>query len=202
VIDWDGYRAAYDTMPFDAHQAFYADVARAHPVQRAFDPTRARNFFEYVHDEMRAPIVEEIGGWDGALAALILDFFPTFEWVNWEIAPGVADACQSSRYRRVTVDDWPWRLWEFGHGDVLVLSHVIEHMSVEHVRQLMAETSASFLYVDAPIDWERAPDWDGYVGSHVLPLSYRELVELLREFNWAMRDADQSRYGIATTFKR
>jgi hypothetical protein len=169
AINWDQWRADYDRMSFADHQAFNQHVATLHPEQRSYNVAATRQFLK----ERQPRTVVEIGGWDGALADLMIDeFYCIKRWTNYDITD-VPQACDAPAYERVVLDDWPWnRTLE---ADALIASHVLEHMKLAEVAKLLNVWSVDSVYVDCPIGG--GTDWAGYHGTHILEASVTQLLD-------------------------
>ena len=66
--------------------------------------------------------------------------------------------------------------WEYDHfaGDLLVLSHVIEHLSVGHAERLIAVFPRfEAVYIDAPL---LGDVWKNSTTAHVLPWTWDDLL--------------------------
>ena len=178
AIDWDQWRANYTRMTFAEHQAFNQKVADLHPVQAS-----CRAFL----DEFRPGSVAEIGGWDGALAALMLsecDFID--EWVNYDITD-VPQTCVDARYSQVVLDDWPWNTNVT--ADALIASHVFEHMLGSEAMMTLSTWNINHVFVDCPIGTS-AQSWDGYHGSHIIDVGSTELLKRLGDIGYRTVFAD------------
>jgi len=157
-IDWDQWRADYDQMTFKQHQAFNAEVAEQHPVQKQYNAAAVRLFLEH----RKPTTVVELGGWCGSLAADTLPDFPEIRsWVNYDITPNVPQVCDDARYSKVTLIDWPWNCRI--QADALIASHVLEHMRMDEVEKLLDAWDVKSVYADVPL----RGNWDGYEGSHI-----------------------------------
>lgn len=177
-IDWDQWRADYDTMTFAEHQAFNAEVARQHPVQRQWDGDAVRAFLS----RRQPQTVVELGGWDGSLAAAMLPDFPAIlRWRNLDITPDVPQACISPRYQREVLEGWPWHQTET--ADALVASHVFEHMRIREIEQLLSAWDVSAVFIDAPIR-QVSSHWVGYEGTHILEVGSDELLNRLVDLDY------------------
>jgi len=168
AIDWDQWRADYDLMTFADHQAFNQQAARLHPVQQSYDAPAVRRFLR----ERQPRNVVEVGGWDGALANLMIDeFYGIKTWVNYDITD-VPQVCDAPAYGRVVLDDWPWKTRVT--ADALVASHVFEHMRMIEIEWLLNAWDVRSVFVDCPISGP--PDWTGYHGSHILEVGVPEFL--------------------------
>jgi len=182
-LDWDAWRARYDTMTFAEQQAFYRDVADRYPEQRNFNTKTVTRAFDAIGG--RDLSVMEIGGWDGYLASLLLGRGDIGAWTNYDLI-AVAQATTDLRYRLVVLEAFPW---EFGHfqADVLVMCHTVEHMRGRDLARLLDRVSAPYVYIEAPLPTQGPVDWTGYPGSHILELGWIEASELLVTRGWRWR---------------
>lgn len=190
-MTFDEWRARYDTLTFHEHQQINAEWAVLYPEQRSFATDKVAVFLgERAHGS-----VVELGGWDGQLAALMLHRFPDIEtWVNYDITPNVPQACNDPRYERVVLDDWPWL--RDARGDVLVASHVFEHMRAAQVTLLLDRWDVDAVYVDAPVN---GGVWDGYHGSHILELDVPGLLGLVADCGYRVTHSEP---GLVAFFDR
>jgi hypothetical protein len=171
-VNFDAWRDAYDKTPYSEQVANYEQAWKLYPDQQHYDEATARRFFA----EM-APVgrVVEVGGWRGELAAKLLADLEVDSWVNYEICEGAASApvCLHRAYRAFVPDDFIWTT-ERVPMDVLVASHVIEHMRWSELQQLFQwARHAKAFYVASPLPVDgSAPDWRGYPGTHILEVGW------------------------------
>lgn len=192
AIDWDQWRADYDTMSFAEHQAFNADCLRLHPEQRSFNAEACAKFLE----QRQPRVVIELGGWDGALAALMLERFAGIEtWLNYDITPDVPQVCSDARYDVFVLDEWPWEFKATAHA--LVASHVFEHMRLHEIERLVTTWDVDSIFVDMPIGG--GTDWQGYTGSHILDCSTEQFLAAMDTAGYA---ATYSRPGMVAHLDR
>lgn len=179
AIDWDAWRAAYDTMTFAEQEDFYDRVFEQFPDQARYSVRVLSSFL----DEIAVPVdIVELGGWDGAFAAEILaKHKPITGWCNSEISVAAAEAtvCDDARYSlHVPLTDWYWT--QPHQCDLFVASHVIEHLKLLDVLASFDATGCRWMYLQAPLE-EEATDWTGYRGSHILEVGWRVLTDELAD---------------------
>jgi hypothetical protein len=161
-------------MTFAEQQAFYEDVARAHPVQRDWNEEAC---WRFLSERLPAEVVE-LGGWDGSLAAAMLDRAPFIRWwSNYDIV-AVPQVCTDRRYGLVVPDEPAWQGLAPIPADALIASHVVEHLRVAEVEALVSAWAPRSIYLDTPLE-ARATDWRGYEGSHVIEVGSEELLARL-----------------------
>lgn len=166
---FDEYRAAYDTLTPAEHSEWYDRIAEEYPEQRYYSPWLVR--------PLASGRVVEVGGWRGELARDVLFGASVESWTNYEICrwAAMSPVCLDPKY--VSVWDpirFAWEHDEFS-GDLLVLSHVLEHLSVRHAEALIGVFPRfGRVYVDAPL---LGDVWRGSTTTHVLPWSWDEFLE-------------------------
>lgn len=193
-IDWDGWRRDYETMTFADQVAFYEQVARLHPTQEHWDDGLVRMFLE----TNRAKSVDEIGGWDGKLAREILSkYHRQLTWTNYDLVDVGQPDVPGYLFR--LLESWPWEA-KF-EGEALILSHVVEHLSAEHLELLAASVDHRWIYQDSPLP-ETTPRWSGYTGSHILTLSAGEVDALWSRAGYVIWWGGHSKYGVARYYLR
>ena len=180
-IDWNAWRASYDSATFAEQQAFYDRVYCEFPEQDRASVLVLGKLLEYID----APVtVLELGGWTGALAAETLARHPAIVWwTNYEISRAAASesVCGDERYSAVALEEWYWA--QEHEGDLFVASHVLEHLSVLDVLATFAATRTRYMYLQAPLR-EEPTDWHGYHGSHILQVGWAALREALAEHGY------------------
>jgi hypothetical protein len=164
MLTFEEWRTRYDTMTYDEQVAFYRDVCALYPVQRYFDLDFALN---NLPRKTRTRVIE-VGGWDGELAAGILAQRKGISsWINYEIAPQVVSSpvCTDKRYKAVLPNDFAWNVAE--SGDVLFMSHSLEHMRMAEFKLLVQRVCPSTILLTAPLQETGVPNYKGYHGTHI-----------------------------------
>lgn len=175
-LDWDGWRATYDTWGLEQQQAFYDRVFVNCRAQARFDALTFHRFLDYIDRDVA---VVELGGWDGEFAATMLHSHPEIVWwENHEISRAAVEGsvCHDSRFRPVALDGW---YWDSRHvADVFVASHVLEHLKWRDVVQVLDATTVRYAYLQVPLA-EQPTCWNGYRGSHILEAGWADLTDEL-----------------------
>ena len=178
MIDFAGYRAAYDEMTYADIVGWHDKVWDLYPEQDKHSADHLEQFFA----AYPATHVVEVGGWRGGAAAKMLAAFPSIEsWRNYELCRGAAYApiTEDHRYVGVWPDDWVWRLAP-PKADTAVLSHVIEHMRASQLRLLVGWLDAAVVnqvYVEAPLR-QKPRSWDESSSFHVLEIGLKGVIQL------------------------
>ena len=167
---FDDYRSKYQDLSPLEHSNVYDRIAKLYGDQQHYNPALV--------EPIAAGVVVELGGWRGELAAHILPRNDrVVSWTNHEICrwAAISPVCDDPRYESVwTRDRFAWDAPEFA-GDLLVLSHVIEHLSEAHALALI-EAFARFgrVYVDAPL---LGDVWENTWTTHILPWTWAQFLD-------------------------
>jgi hypothetical protein len=194
IIDWDEWRRNYDSMTYEQQQSFYSSVWQNHPIQQHYNADAAKAFFDLIDLIEEDLTIVEIGGWRGELAEAVLPDVRGF-WLNIEICREAAEQRipTSPRYKAYSPPDWPWddptSIFTLQRADVLVASHVIEHLSVPHLELLLDTSRARWMFLASPLPAIGPVDWTGYNGSHILPLGWDGVEALAGTHGWLMFNA-------------
>lgn len=176
VLNWDAWRAGYDTATVGFQREFYDAVFVAHPHQHRFDAKTLGGLLDYIGRDVT---VVELGGWTGDFAAAMLAARAEITWwENHEISPAAlaASVCSDPRYVPVAAIDWYWTVTHT--ADVFVASHVLEHLTLRDVRQVLDASDVGFAFVQAPLG-DSGRSWRGYAGSHILEVGWAGLEDEL-----------------------
>ncbi len=191
ISELDNFRSGYKQGNYDWHREFYARLALAFPEQNYYSATLVNDFLDWC--EPRTVI--ELGGWDGALAQEVLR--EGMKWTNYEIAD-VPQVCDDSGYEYVLPDSW---IWESPlEGDAFIASHVLEHLSLEHLSALIAALRCESAYVDVPL-FPDGNTWQGSTTTHVLPISIGQFDEFWASAGWTIAQ-DFERNGDIPSYVR
>jgi len=203
-LDFDAWRAGYDSMTYAENVEFYRKVADEYPEQRYYNAPAVLRFLTWA-TEYEAVDVLELGGWKGELADEMLPLFGGIRsWLNVEIAPQVIDArCSEPRYSVIVPDDYLWNLdADLTKYRVLVASHVIEHLKVADIHRLLERLSdIRYFYIDAPLP-DTPSAWGNGESSHIIEIGWDGLVALVESHGFTLRDRADGQHGPAMWFQR
>jgi len=166
-LDWDGWRAGYDEMTFGEMRDFYREVAALYPLQESANVCMAQEAFNLIDFPYKH--VVELGGWNGRLAATMLQRNDVMFWENYDIVK-VPQACANVSYRLRVLDDYLWNKPPV-HADVFVACHTIEHIKARELNALIGNLRTRWVYLEAPLEYGPR-DWTGYAGSHILEVGW------------------------------
>jgi hypothetical protein len=172
-LDWDAWRNAYPTLTYAEQQAFHTAIYEAYPVQRHYDADLVAKAIEQV----QPGTVLELGGWDGELAQTMLEQYPMIGyWINFELCKEAAQAGEDRHPRYHThSSDWYWARPRT--CDLFVASHVIEHLTLEHLELVIGATKAKAMFFDAPL-LDQPINWQGSTTSHILTATWQQVTDL------------------------
>jgi len=181
TAEFDRWRDTYAVSSIQDHAALYDQAFLKDPKKASFSGRAVRVFLNQMGS---ACGVAEIGGRDGALAKVALEFTPEIKrWINYEISPAAitATATKDPRYEARLMTDFRWWKTVPLEGDILVMSHVAEHLADEDFKSLVAAIPSSIrgVHVQAPISMRGPTNWKGFSGAHILSMGW---VEVDREF--------------------
>lgn len=198
IENFNLWRERYDSMSFQAQEAFYEsailskEVGEAVKNQLYFNRGVITVCFEAIFLQKTPVNVLEMGGWRGEMAELILSKFPfkIFRWQNYEICEWARTnpVCERIQYYAPPMLSFLWEEEYIpGFFDVLILSHVIEHIKLKHLLLLLnkVKKDISFLYIDAPIE-ERTEsvNWKDYNGTHILEIGWNDLDPIIKDLGF------------------
>lgn len=175
AVAFDRWRAGYATTTTEEHARFYAEIFR-----RGHCSFSGRAIRAFLRQAGGRPVVAEIGGQDGALAKVALQSTPSIKkWINYDICPAsiTSPATDDPRYEGRLMTDFRWWNNVKIDGDILVMSHIIEHLSDEDAKSLIASIPQNIkgVHVQAPIALRGPTNWTGFVGCHILSMGWMEL---------------------------
>ena len=130
--------------------------------------------------------VAEIGGRNGSLARLALGSnLPIAKWINYEIsdAPIQQSATTETRYEARLMSEFCWWKTNPIEGNLLVLSHIIEHLSDDDFIGLVQSIPMTIkgVHVEAPLPMRGPMDWNGYFCSHILTMGWIEVNDVFEK---------------------
>lgn len=143
--------------------------------------------------------VLEFGGWRGAMAASVLSEFPMLgSWTNYDICPSAMmdSDCSDPRYECKVMGDFLWETPSPKEADIFTSSHAIEHLTAEHLSLLFnwLPKSIDWMYLCAPIKDDCTDEtWQDYGGTHILEIGWKQVVELLPDFQ-VLKSGEQFRW--------
>jgi len=180
TAEYDQWRAEYPTQTIEGHAALYNKRFLENPGMGSWSGRAVRMFLN--QSGGRPLVVAEVGGRGGDLAKVALESTHNItKWINYEISdePIKQPTAQDKRYEGRLMSDFCW--WEKTpiEGDVLILSHMIEHLSEADFRSLVKAIPENIkgVHAQAPLPLRGPVDWNGYFGAHILPLGWVEVNE-------------------------
>jgi hypothetical protein len=182
AIDWDQWRKDYKTTSWEEQKVFYNRMWDEYPIQNCY----CFDAITYVNKHGGPGNVLEFGGWQGHLAKDVWDQLPPgTEWHNYEVCQKAIDNSvnKEKEYKAIMPSDFLWNYPDdhFKSYKTIVASHSLEHITPDNFKALMKKlSSASFLYFDIPIWQTIGCEWKGYCGSHILNISWLDIIDILK----------------------
>ncbi len=186
---FDNWRELYSVLTNDQHKAFMTACSVRYPDQQHWTPKHFESLFTQLEP---FPRVLEIGGWKGELAKHCLEKYNIKSWFNIE-------ACEEAVEQTVPMGtlayatcipfafDWFSKLKQVPSPrdyDVCVSAHMIEHLSDEHLLDLIDYlVNVPAVMFEAPIG-RGTSDWRGYLGTHILKMGWNAVDEAMGHHNF------------------
>ncbi len=184
-MDWtekfNQWRKDYDVLTYADQKKFYELMQRHFPVQRHFNRNALLKIFPRDDKDLR---VLELGGWDGALAHMLLNHFNSIH--HWWNIDFVTFDEQIPRYQKIILEDFIWtygkRLPAMFPFNMFVSTHTFEHLKINDVEKVLdtVKDHAKWLLIETPLEDDINLDWKNYLGSHVLNITMDELIDLVK----------------------
>lgn len=162
-------------MTFEDHVSFAAACYRHYPVQRHYNSKACLEFLASLD-----ACVLELGGWTGDLGIEACEAGLVVGWTNYDLLPVSRRDTLPAEFEEAQLRDYIWNLdLNFNPYDTFVATHVIEHLSWEHLKLLLdwiKRTGFRNVLLEAPIkESGTGITWDGYLGSHILEVGWSEI---------------------------
>lgn len=183
--DFDEWRRRYNRMSWAEQQAFYSRLWQDHPDQNNYDRGAVQMALWGMKPGTK---VLELGGWQGHLAADLLAepwAANISEWTNVEVCREAvaASVCTDPRYRAISPPNFPWHWPGLPYPDVLVASHVFEHLRLSDIEALLQRAKPSRLVVTMPLPIN-PPRWEGEYAPHILEFGWQAFDRIMRRWKW------------------
>lgn len=174
--DW---RRDYYKLTVQEQKAYHNKLEAEYPIQNHGDYSALNTFLSSLNSNIK---VLEMGGWKGDMAKRMLsERFHLTSWTNIEICPNAAkkSIIEDIRYKVIVPEQFDWwnYFFRFEEYDAFIALHVIEHLTYEHVSQLLNRVKCKYLYFEVPLS--EAQSWDNYGGTHIFDRSNDDLTKLI-----------------------
>lgn len=180
------WRALYNDLTHEENIQFGNDIEERYPTQTSFNFGAVSSVLE----EMNKPSVFEIGGWKGELAYKCFKQELVSKWHNVDMCKAAVDKTlpelSTLPYTAKFPDSFDWFTKDFVKptADIVISCHTIEHLSDEHLKQLITYLSIyPMILIEAPIE-EGQSDWAGYQGTHILKMGWADIDKEFLKFNF------------------
>lgn len=188
---WNKWRELYDKLSDNEQQEFMSAIESKYPEQKHFTHSN----YDLVFSDKEFPAVIEIGGWKGELAEYCLKKFNIGSWINFEICKAAINKTVplTGPYLAFFQTRFNWFTSKRDlDANILVAAHVIEHLSDNHLTQLIKWISGIETVVfEAPIDMARN-NWTDYTGTHKLLMGWNEINRLMKAEGYCAQEINPS----------
>lgn len=158
-MNFNEWRQRYDQMTFEQQQDYHDYLEGLYPDQAHYNLEAAKKVFDW----LKPHSVIEAGTWKA-----------------YELCPAAIakTVCNDERfaYQQITRFDW-WNKQPLV-CDLFLATHFIEHLSFDHLQELIKAISAKHIYFEAPLT-ENGESWDGFFGTHKLEVGWQKVAEVL-----------------------
>jgi len=202
-MNWNEYRENYPTLTFNEKKRLHESWYSLYPIQEGYAQNSV--FFMKCIDKIIEQTKKEnltlveYGGYDGGLAALVMQEHYHIKWINIEIIPHKAKEFLRNRdYFEHVLESEVWiEKPEFKAYDVFLSSSTLEHISDEEIIKLFDYVlSQKFKYLVLLVDTtQEGTDWINYGGGHVLRTGSIGIKKMLVERSYKLKEDE--RKGIS-----
>lgn len=180
----DRLRAAGPRLTFADCVAAWREVLAAAPEQGE------HAYADAVLNGITDGSVLEFGCWRGELAATVLEKRPgIIAWHGFDILPELQPVCDDPRFSYNLLTNWPCTVPT--NVDVVIASHILEHLPNEQVRCLFDHLEAHDVYIEIPSAARGVTDRTAD-STHICTLSWEAIIAL----------ADKSGYYVQSNGAR
>ncbi|MFA6306059.1 MAG: glycosyltransferase [Candidatus Gracilibacteria bacterium] len=179
-------------MTFADHQKQHDQWSQKYPKQQCFSQTLIELIEQYlVLNVHHMQFILEIGGWKGELAHKILPKYPHIgQWRNLDIthAAQTETVENDQRYKVEIIRKWVWDYPAFYDYDLIIMSHVLEHLTNEDAEKLLDKLqNCNNILIEVPIPQSDPPNWENYNGAHILAMSKTDVTNLFRKYGYFLK---------------
>lgn len=199
--DFDQWRAAYPRLTFTEQIQWHSRLWQDHPGQTHYDLGYVKAFLHRVPSPRE---VLELGGWRGELARDCRGMYE--RWDNYELCrEASADPVFGApEYHAPLMYEYLWDRKDVHAFNVVIASHVIEHLSVDHLHAFLKKIVSEcpgllHMYIDSPLN---GTDWKGETCFHVLPLSWDRVGEIVDVYGFKEDWRGQTEHGHGRSYHR
>ena len=189
IYQLDRYRKNYDSLSFRYKIRKANKWLKQYPEQAHFDINPINYWFENIVE--RPTSVLEIGGWRGDLAEKALSSFKHIEkWHNYDLINyNSYQKCNEKRYSLITLNDYIWHLTLNYEYNVLIATHMIEHINWQEYIKLTEwiPISVKTVLFEAPLPTSSENiDWKGDYSSHVLEKGWEQAINEMKNHGFSV----------------
>jgi len=198
---WNEYRESYSDLTFKDKKRLHVSWYRLYPKQAGY--TGNLRFFIRCIDKVikltkRKNIsLVEYGGYDGGLAALVMQKHHYIKWINVEIIPHTAkEQLENYSYREHVLENELWiEKLNLNNYDIFLSSSTLEHISDEEIIQLFDYIRSQdikyliLLVTTTP----NGSTWKNFGAAHVLRIGSIGIKKMLSERGYKLLEDHSQR---------
>ena len=183
------YRKRYDSYSFNHKVKLANKWLVQYPEQAHFDINPINYWFENI--VVRPTSVLEIGGWRGDLAEEALSSFEHInKWHNYDlINHNNYQKCNDKRYSLITLNDYIWHLSLNNEYNVLIATHMIEHINWQEFIELTGWIPIIIKTVlfEAPLPSSNENiNWKDDHSSHILEKGWEQVINEMKNHGFSV----------------
>jgi hypothetical protein len=176
-MTFDKWREDYDMLTFAEQVAYHNELEVRYPHQAHFNLDAAKAAIQIANPKK----IIEAGCWKADLAAEILKTNSVItHWQGIEICSNAKErtVCNDPRFFYRDVESFTWWNSIGMVCDLFIATHFCEHLSTQHFDELAHSLKSKYVYFEIPIS-EHGEEWNGYHGTHKLPLGWRHVIAIM-----------------------
>jgi hypothetical protein len=187
--EFDQWREKYESMTIQEQKEYHNDLELRYPEQAHYQYDNIKEVLSVL--PKRANILE-FGCWKADLAQQALNEYPDiFSWKGIEICQFAIDKtkCDNKKFQYIMPKEFNWfETTKKPDADFIVATHFIEHLSNKHFESLAKYCKGTkHILFEAPLK-EENQDWTGYLGTHKLGYGWQEVIRIMFENNFVVRN--------------
>lgn len=183
-MNFNEWRKRYDTLTFAEQQEYHNHLEALYPDQAHYDYNAAAHVFGLVNPKT----VAEAGTWKANLAYQILGSNETItNWDAYELCPNAVlkTVCKDARLQYQTLTRFDWWNDVTIDADLFLATHFIEHLSWQHLQEMVAAVNSPNIYFEAPLT-DIGEQWQDFHGTHKLTVGWDEITALMQSKGYTL----------------
>jgi hypothetical protein len=186
--EFDQWREKYDSMTIQEQVEYHNELESRYPEQAHYRYQNIKEVLSVLPDKAK---ILEFGCWKADLAQEALNDYPSISsWKGIEICKSAIDKtkCNNNKFEYIFPKEFNWFETTIRpNADCIIGTHFIEHLSDNHFESLAKYCKGvKHVIFEAPLK-EQNYDWTGYIGTHKLNYGWQEVIRIMFENNFVVR---------------